>query len=218
MHPAPLAWRILCQTLRCNLHARLEGDEARVREGLGRSVPKNIRNKFVPRAIVNAAEIVAKVDDIMSNYANRSHQDSGPLLSETTQIAWKSLRHHIARGCLCDPPGVQLHAYRGGGVLVGGEQFHPITTLRGASALEGFHSHQKRWLGTLAQHSEEGGQALLADGAIRWNRKRRQEQDVAKALPTVFPESLLREADVLSIQLTGARLYPALGNKMPERR
>ena len=107
--------------------------DARVREGLGKFVPKNIRNKFVPRAIVNAAKIVAKVDDIMSNFANRSHQDYGPLLSEKTQIAWKSLRQHIARGCLFDPPAVQLHAYRGGGVLTGGEQFHPITTLRGAS-------------------------------------------------------------------------------------
>ena len=189
--------------------------DARVRDGLGTFLPKSVRNKFVPRAIINAAEIAAKVDAIIYNYATRTHQDYGPLLTETTQKEWKSLRQHILRGCLCDPPGVQLHEYRGAGVLIGGERFRTVTTLRGASALEGFHSHQKQWLGILAQHTEEGGQALLTDGALRWNRKRRQEQDGTQALPTVFPRSLLRDADAFSVRLTGASLYPALGNAGP---
>ena len=191
--------------------------EARVREGLSARVPKDVRNKFVPRAIVNATRIAEEVDALISNYAPRAHQDYGPLLTEATQTAWKNLRQHITRGCLCDPASVQLHAYCSGGVLIGREQFHPIKTLRGASALEGFHSHQKGWLGKLAHHCEESGKALLADGAIRWNRKRRQDEDGAEALPTVFPERLLRDSDELSVQLSGRRLYPALPSAAHEQ-
>ena len=57
----------------------------------------------------------------------------------------------------------------------GGESFHMIRAMRGASALEGFHTHQKQWLGCLARHAADAGAALLADGALRWNRKRRRE-------------------------------------------
>ena len=145
--------------------------DARVRDGLGTFLPKSVRNKFVPRAIINAAEIAAKVDAIMCNYAIRTHQDYGPLLTETTQKEWKSLRQHILRGCLCDPPGVQLHEYRGAGVLIGGKRSRTVTTLRGASALEGFHSHQKQWLGILAQHTEEGVKLIVSDLRERWGRR-----------------------------------------------
>ena len=63
----------------------------------------------------------------------------------------------------------------GESVMIGGERFQVVRTLRGASALEGFHTHQKRWLGCLARHAADAGAALLADGAVRWNRKRRYE-------------------------------------------
>ena len=44
--------------------------------------------------------------------------------------------------------------------------------------LEGFHQHQKQWLGSLSKHHPDAGAALSADGTIRWNRKRRREDDV----------------------------------------
>ena len=60
-------------------------------------------------------------------------------------------------------------------VCIGGEYFRTVRTSRGASALEGFHNHQKQWLGCLARHAADAGAALLADGAVRWNRKRRRD-------------------------------------------
>jgi hypothetical protein len=75
---------------------------------------------------------------------------------------------------LCDPADVQLHEY-GKSMRICGELFKAIHTIRGASALEGFHSHQKQWLGCLARHAADAGAALLADGAVRWNRKRRRQ-------------------------------------------
>ena len=63
-------------------------------------------------------------------------------------------------------------------VNIGGEKFKRIRTLRGASALEGFHNHQKQWLGCLARHAADAGSALLADGAVRWNRKRRRDVEI----------------------------------------
>ena len=95
-------------------------------------------------------------------------------------LAWAGLRQHVLSGCLCDPIGVDMNAY-GKGVKVGGEWFRQIRTLRGASALEGFHNHQKQWLGCLARHAADAGSALLADGAVRWNRKRHRSSDVDQA-------------------------------------
>ena len=58
-------------------------------------------------------------------------------------------------------------------IVVYGDNFRIVRTLRGTSALEGFHTHQKAWLGNLARHAADAGAALLADGAVRWNRKRK---------------------------------------------
>ena len=55
-------------------------------------------------------------------------------------------------------------------VTIGGECFHPVQSLRGTSPVEGLHAHQKQWVGTLAQHAPDVGEALLKDGALRWNR------------------------------------------------
>ena len=113
-------------------------------------------------------------------------------------------------GCLCDTPGLQLHELHGQGVKIGGEIFRPVRTLRGASALEGFHAHQKTWLGPMAQHGKESGQALLAEGAVRWNRKLHEEAGEESSLPTVFAEGLLHAADAIHQELTNARLYSSL--------
>jgi len=83
--------------------------------------------------------------------------------------------------------------------------------MRGASALEGFHTHQKQWLGPLAHHSAEAGTALLADGALRWNRRRRNEAAQGTfTIPLVFAGGLLQGTDHLHQRLAGERLYPGL--------
>ena len=61
--------------------------------------------------------------------------------------------------------------------VIGGEEFLSYKSRRGTSALEGFDTHQKLWLGTLATHSKDAGSALLTDGAMRWNRKRKQNRE-----------------------------------------
>ena len=80
-------------------------------------------------------------------------------------------------GCLCDPPGVQLNKY-GDECSVGGESSIEVASMRGSSALEGFHAHQKQWLGPFATHAVEAGTALLRDGTARWNRSRQQGNDI----------------------------------------
>jgi len=183
-----------------------------LRDGLGSSVPNRTRNKYVPRVIIDPPGILARVEATMAHYARRAHGEKGPLFTEATHRAWANLKSHVERGCLCDPPDLHLHDVRLRGMEIGGQLFFPVRTLRGASALEGFHAHQKAWLGPLAHHCKESGQALLAEGAARWNRKRRQEAGEEHALPTVFAEGLLHTADALHLELTGCRLYPALAD------
>ena len=103
----------------------------------------------------------------------------GELLTPATQRAWTSLKPHVLAGCLCDPPGVQLN-WHGDAWSMGGEEFREATSKRGSSALEGFHIHQKFWLGPLANHGVEAGTALLRDGALRWNRNRQSDVDAAQ--------------------------------------
>ena len=80
-------------------------------------------------------------------------------------------------------------------VDIGGALFRPVRTLRGASKIEGFHAHQKQWLGAFAHHGYDGGHALLEEGALRWNRvKRREVASEARALAltiTTIPGALL---------------------------
>ena len=81
---------------------------------------------------------------------------------------------HVRTGCLCDPQDIELNVY-GATWTLGGEEFRAVKSKRGSSCLEGFHTHQKSWLGASATHNGDIGIALLRDGALRWNRKRHAE-------------------------------------------
>jgi len=135
----------------------------------------------------------------------------GPLLTPQTHVAWENLRVHVRAGCLCDPPGMNMNIVDEQNIVtIGGKIFKPIKTLRGASALEGFHCHQKQWLGMFSTHSMDAGLALIGEGTLRWNRKRANEASAsALAVPMVFARGLLHEANCLHQHLTGRKLYPA---------
>ncbi len=149
--------------------------EACRRETKPGTLPCRAKRKYVPRVIVDAQRIARAIDSVLATFQD-AHSTADALLTQGTMDAWCDLQPHVAAGCLCDPPGVQLHEY-GEGVVIGGERFKLIRSIRGASALEGFHSHQKQWLGSLARHAADAGVALLADGAVRWNRKRRRQRE-----------------------------------------
>jgi len=185
--------------------------EARTKAGESKALPKETKSKYVPRVIADAERIEKAIGFVIESFANRSHDEMGPLLTPQTQAAWENLRVHVRGGCLCDPPGTKMHMVdEQKSVTIGGEIFKPIKTLRGASALEGFHAHQKQWLGMFAHHSTEAGLALIREGTLRWNRQRSNEaSDAEAAIPLVFASGLLREADCLHQRLTGSKLYPA---------
>ena len=115
------------------------------------------------------------------------------------------LKEHVRNGCLCDPPSIAMNRSSQTSVI-SGEEFHRIRTQRGTSCLEGFHTHQKQWLGSLAQHASDAGQMLLSDGALRWNRKRNATLG-ATTLPTVFASKCLQSANDLHRRLRGENLY-----------
>ena len=101
---------------------------------------------------------------------------------------------------------------------LGGECFRKVKKLRGTSSLEGFHSHQKSWLGARGTHAQDSGRALLSDGNLRWNRQR--NNDVlceGDKIPTVFQEGLLREAQHLHRHLTSNLLYHAFPSRKEAR-
>ena len=180
---------------------------ARKRAGMA-GLSDDSRSKFIPRVITDARRIEENVDRALQTFQGRAHAEMGVLLTPGTANAWANLREHVRAGCLCDPPSIDLNIF-GEPVVIGNEQFRPILrTKRGASALEGFHSHQKQWLGLRAQHSAEAGEALLADGALRWNRKRRNEAACnTSAVPLVFAGGLLKDVDDLHQRLAGESLY-----------
>ena len=129
---------------------------------------------FVPRVIVDPVRIASSLEDVIREY-DGLRTSAEPLLTANTLASWRELRGHVCAGCLCDPPNVIMNVV-GDSVSIGGESFRTFRSRRGASALEGFHTHQKQWLGSLARHAEDAGAALLADGALRWNRKRQREE------------------------------------------
>ncbi len=183
---------------------------ARARKGLGPDLPKSARSNYVPRVIADAPIIVASIEAAIASFQGRAHSEMGPLLTSETSAAWTQLRKHVQAGCLCDPPGVNLMSF-GKSAVIGGEEFRTIQTLRGASALEGFHAQLKQWLGPFAHHGTDAGTALLTDGVLRWNRKRNNEgSGRSAALPLVFANGLLNRVDDLQRRLTGERLYPGL--------
>ena len=186
--------------------ARLQ--KARAREGLGSNLPKHIKKKYVPRIICDPGRIVESIEAAIALH-QEAHVQAGPLLTADTHKAWGNLRKHVQAGCLCDAPGIDVNML-GGEVTIGGEAFQTVRILRGASALEGFHVHQKNWLGLLAHHAADAGAALLADGALRWNRRRQGEATPDMTVPSVFAGGLLQTVDCLHRRLTGHSLYPTL--------
>ena len=168
---------------------------ARAREGHHGPVPNSTSAKYVPRHISDARKIAQSMGEIIESFSTKVHPDAGALLTSETRRAWANLKVHILKDCLCDPCGCPIHKFAEEAVTIGGEDFQRLRVLRGTSPLEGFHAHQKQWLGTFARHAEEAGQALLNDGAARWNRKRRSEGGRCNYL---FAGDLMDSVDELS--------------------
>ena len=184
--------------------------DAWARAGNTSKVPTSILDKYVPKRITDASAIAAAMNQVIESYSNQLYPETcGPLLTSASQAAWAQLRRHVEAGCLCDPPGIDLHVFSDcSQVVIAGEIFRAFRTLRGTSALEGFHSHQKQWLGPRARHAGEAGLALLTDGMLRWNRKRNNVTAANRqSTPLVFTAGILQNADDLHMRLTGKHLY-----------
>jgi len=151
-------------------------EAARMRQTLSSRIPRPEMLKHVPRSIENPQKIMAAISKLLADFKSRCHHLAGPLLTTETENAWSCLQQHISHGCLCDPKGVNLYQTTGKQAMIGGEVFPVLRSRRGSSALEGFHTHQKQWLGMLASHGQEAGTLLLEDGVARWNRKRRRDE------------------------------------------
>ena len=134
-------------------------------------LPLQVKRKYVPRFIRDPHQITFAVDGLIKKLEKESCGCGHPLFTTATNHAWKSLREHVSNGCLSDPPGISLNL-QGEVAIIGGEQFHAIHSLRGTSPVERLHSQQKQWLGIFAQHDTIVGEALLKDGAWRWNCKK----------------------------------------------
>ena len=97
-------------------------------------------------------------------------------------------------GCLCDPDCVQLNicvcAEPAGDSGQGG-----VRNARGSSALEGFHTYQKGWLGPLSKHSADAGAALHRDGAQRWNRRVRNRKSSAESTSFIYAPGILQAVE-----------------------
>lgn len=152
---------------------------------------RSAKKKCVPRSITDPPRIIASVEKVLGDFAV-AHDTDGPLLTDATREAWFRLKQHVLAGCLCDPPDVRLDSV-GKNVVVGADRFASARTARGSSALEGFHTHQKAWLGSLAQHAPDVGMALLADGATRWNRRIHNQSAIENQQPSIYAGGLLEE-------------------------
>ena len=137
-------------------------------------LPRDIERKCVPRSIRTPTAIANDIDAVLQGFQHMS-DSSGPLLTKATHDAWFKLKQHVMKGCLSDPADVNVldsdHV-----VTIGGESFQTVQSLRGTSPVEGLHAHQKQWLGIFAQHAVDVGEALLKDGAERWNRAKREQR------------------------------------------
>ena len=138
-------------------------------------LPSHVKRKYVPRIIREPHAIMAAVENLFDELDKKSHECETPLLTTATNVAWQSLRAHILKGCLGDPPGIALNI-KENTTNIGGTQFHSIRSLRGTSPVEGLHAHQKQWLGAFARHERCVGEALLKDGAWHWNRSKNGTQ------------------------------------------
>ena len=169
--------------------------EALKRSRLSKTRSARLKAECVTRRIKDKSDIETSIEDVMASFANRVHATFGSLLTPKTLSAWSSLKSHIRNGCLNDPTGVDLYSAQAEAITIGGEYFDKFKSKRGASALEGFHGIQKGWLGQ-QMHSRRRGLALVADGSVRHNRKRRN--CIASKLqqtPLVYAPSLLTKID-----------------------
>ena len=165
------------------------------RSKTSRKTSARLKAECVTRRIRDKNEIETSIDDTIAEFKNQVHATFGPLLTPKTLSAWSSLKVHVRNGCLRDPPGVDLYAAQAKPIVVGGETFDKFKSMRGSSALEGFHGIQKSWLGQQV-HSRKRGLALVADGTVRHNRKRRNEMaSNRQQTPPVFAAGLLSATD-----------------------
>ena len=176
-------------------------------------------NKHVPRRIAPSAIISKAVEKILEHYAAQMHPEMGALTTEATQVVWQSLKPHVEHNCVSEPTKIETPTAAKNTVRIGGEVFDITRSRRGSSSLEGFHAHQKQWFGVFAHHAQTAGEALLTEGASRWNRKRRNEASEEKdRTPNVFAKGVLQDADDLHLQLTNDKLYPALAPTSTDKR
>ena len=145
---------------------------ARIRAGLGEHLPTNVKSKHAPRAVVDPCSVCIRIERVLKAFADTRHNASGELLTQRTARAWACLRTHVLAGCLCDPPDVDMNVFdKHDDIVIAGETFHTFHSRRGTSPLEGFHSHQQKWLGA-CKHAADAASALMSDGSLRWNRRR----------------------------------------------
>jgi hypothetical protein len=177
---------------------------ALARHGQSKTLTKIQTLKYVPRVITNPHKIAMAINEAINGFRHRVHGHMGVRLTAGTDTAWDSLRKHVLRGCLCDPPGIDVNVNdRDEPLQIGDEIFYPVRKLRGTSSLEGYHGHQKRWLGPLGTHSQEAGMALVADGNVRWNRRRGSSQHFEKErAPTIYAHGLNQESRALCKRLS----------------
>ena len=175
------------------LSSALYRDDPEIEERLKRAwqqdgqvgqIPKSIKRKLVPRHITDARRIAEAIEIALNRFKSKVHPDAGRLVTESTTAAWTNLKPHVLKGCLCDPTNMKVQVFEGRAQRIGGKDFHPLRTLRGTSALEGFHAHQQQWFGAFSQHGADASQALLEDGTLRWNNKRHNETNSNLKNPT----------------------------------
>ena len=151
--------------------------EAWAQHGRAGDVPGNILAEYVPRIIQDGPQIADKISRVIQHFGGKVHSEQGALINSGTYDAWAKLKPHIIKGCVCDPIGVDIYCSDDSKPLhLGSETFHRVRVLRGTSPLEGFHCHQKQWLGQFGIHSQDAGIAQIKDGMVRWNRRRAKKQ------------------------------------------
>ena len=152
---------------------------------------RKLKREHVARHVRDKALIESSIGSALAEYSGRQHKQCGPLLTARTLEAWERLKTHVRNGCMCDPPRVELNVLSDKFVTIDGQQFKKLKVARGSSSLEGFHAHQKAWLGSQV-HSRGRGLALVADGTARFNRRRRNSNsEQTPAIPPVFSPGLL---------------------------
>ena len=152
-----------------------------------------VRRQSSREQTANPERIVASLEAVLRSFETPDER-AGDLLTHVTYSAWDCLRKHIAMGYLCDPDCVQLNIC-GRAEPAGDSSQGGVRNARGSSALEGFHTYQKGWLGPLSKHSADAGAALLRDGAQRWNRRVRSRKSPAENISSIYAPGLLKDVE-----------------------